>query len=146
MILISIGSLSYYIFGQEYRYAKSFSKQLIEYPLPAKTQVIEKNFDYGVLYGGGPKGSGGYPTVAVYMILSSELSEKEIFEYYNKGKFEIYFEGNEDIKKNSDGKVWYEGNKSTGENLNGESNENDPIKFIIQIRKEFSYPFFIDFY
>ena len=80
------------------------------------------------------------------MKLSSELSEKEIFEHYNEDRFEIYFEGNEDIKKNSYGKVWYEGDKSIGENLNDESNEGDPIKFIIQIRGVFSYPFFIDFY
>ena len=80
------------------------------------------------------------------MKLLSELSEKEIFEHYNEERFEKYFEGNEDIKKSSDGKVWYEGNKSTGENLKDEGNEGDPIKFIIPISEVFSYPFFIDFY
>ena len=146
LILIGFCLLFYFIFGQEHRYAKNHANQLFDYPLPPKTEVIDKDFDYGVLYGGGPWGSGGHPTVAAYMKLSSELSEKEIFEHYNEDRFEIYFEGNEDIKKSSDGKIWYEGDKSTGENLKNESNEGDPIKFIIQIRGSFSYPFFIDFY
>ena len=146
LILIGFCSLSYFIFGQEYRYAKKHANQLFDYPLPPKTEVIDKDFDYGVLYGGGPWGSGGHPTVAAYMKLSSELSEKEIFEHYNEDRFEIYFDGNEEIKKNSSGKIWYEGNKSTGENLNDESNEGEPIQFIIQIRGVFSYPLFIDFY
>ncbi|PFA60049.1 hypothetical protein [Bacillus sp. AFS015896] len=146
LISIVIGLLLYYIFGQEYRYAKKYANQLFDHPLPEKTEVIEKDFEYGVLYGGGPSGSGGYPTVAAYVKLSSELSEEEIFKHYNNNEFEIYFEGDETIEKNSEGKIWYEGKKSTGENLNGKSNKEHPIQFIIQSRTEFSYPFFIDFY
>lgn len=108
--------------------------------------MIEKYFDYGVLYGGGPWGSGGYPTVVAYMKLSSELSEKELFNHYNKNKFEIFFEDSEIIEKNREGKKWYEGQNSTGKNLSYKINKNDPINFIVQYRKEFSYPFFIDFY
>lgn len=43
------------------------------------------------------------------MKLSSELSKEEIFKHYNNNEFEIYFEGDETIEKNSEGKIWYEG-------------------------------------
>ncbi|MDT0150197.1 hypothetical protein [Priestia aryabhattai] len=145
LVLIGISFLSYYIFGQEHRYAKRYAYQLFDYPLPQKTKVIEKDFDHGVLYGGGPWGSGGRPTVAAYMKLSSELSQKEIFNYYHKNQFEIYFDGDEIIKKSSKGKIWYEGKNAIGENLSNKSNKGTPIQFIIQSRKEFSYPFFISF-
>lgn len=148
MILISIAIilLFYYVLGQGHRYAKLYSSELFYYELPKKTKIIEKNFDYGVLYGGGPTGSGGYPTIVAYMKLSSELSEQAIFTHYNGREFEIFFEGSEIIKKNIHGKIWYEGEKSKGEELSEETNENNPIKFIVQYRTEFSYPFFVDFY
>ncbi|KYG33647.1 hypothetical protein [Priestia endophytica] len=145
LVLIGIGSLSYYIFGQEHRYAKRYAHQLFDYPLPPKTKIMEQDFDHGVLYGGGPSGSGGYPTVAAYMKLSSELSEKEIFDYYHKKHFEIYFEGDETMEKDSKGRIWYEGKNAVKENLSIENNKGRPIKFIIQSKKEFSYPFFISF-
>lgn len=145
LVLIGIGSLSYYIFGQEHRYAKRYAHQFFDYPLPQKTKVMEKGFDHGVLYGGGPSGSGGYPTVASYMKLSSELSEKEIFDYYHKKQFEIYFEGDATMEKDSKGRIWYEGEDAVKENLSIENNKERPIQFIIQSKKEFSYPFFISF-
>ena len=83
-VILIIGFLIYALFGQEYLYAKSFAAEFYEYPLPDKTKVTEKNFDYGVLFGGGPSGSGGYPTVASYIEIESELSEKELYDYYNK--------------------------------------------------------------
>jgi len=109
------------LFGQEYLYAKSFASKLYEYPLPDETKVIEKDFAYGVLFGGEPSGSGGFPTVASYIVLESDLSEKDLYDYYNKDKvipipckdtkkigFEIYFADhyNKQIKKD---KVWFEG-------------------------------------
>ncbi|WP_130805595.1 hypothetical protein [Senegalia massiliensis] len=146
LISITIILLLYYVFGQGHRYAKSYANRLFAYQLPEKTKIIEKDFDYGVLYGGGPRGSGGYPTMVAHMKLSSELSEKEIFNHYNKNKFEIFFEGYETIKKNSEGKKWYEGQKSTGKTLSDEMNKDEPINFIVQYRTEFNYPFFIDFH
>lgn len=145
LVLISISSLSYYIFGQEHRYAKRYAYHFFDYPLPQKTKVIEKDFNHGVLYGGGPWGSGGRPTVAAYMKLSSELSQKEIFNYYHKNRFELYFDGDETIEKSSKGKIWYEGENATAENLSNKRNKETPIQFIVQSRKEFSYPFFISF-
>lgn len=146
IILIVIILLAYYVFGQEYRYAKINSNRLFDYELPKKTKLIEKDFDYGVLYGGGPSGSGGYPTVVGYMKLSSELSEKDIFNYYEQVDFEIFFEGSEILKKNNEGKEWYEDNKISNTKLSDEKNEDNPINFIVQDRTEFTYPFFIDFY
>lgn len=106
-ISIAIILLLYYLLGQEHRYAKIYSNELFDYELPKKTKVIEKDFDYGVLYGGGPTGNGGYPTVVAYMKLSSELSEQDIFNHYNKNKFEIFFEGFEIIEKNIQGKLLF---------------------------------------
>ena len=146
LILIVSVLLLYYVFGQEYRYAKIYANELFDFEIPEKTKVVEQNFDYGVLYGGGPTGSGGYPTVVAYIKLSSELSEKEIFNHYNKNEFEIFFQDSEIITKNIQGKKWYDGKKSKGENLSFKINNDDPIKFIVQYRKEFSYPFFIDLY
>lgn len=82
--ILIIGFLIYALFSQEYLYAKSFAAELYDYPLPEKMKVIKKDFDYGVLFGGKPSGSGGYPTVAAYIEIESELSEKELYDYYNK--------------------------------------------------------------
>lgn len=155
--LVLMGVLIYALFGQEYLYAKSFADELSDYPLPDKTKIVDKNFDYGVLFGGGPSGSGGYPTVASFIEIESELSEKELYDYYNKDNifsvpgedtkkvgFEIYFAGYHD-KKIEKGKVWIEGNTQPKE-LSSGKNEGSPIKAIVQIRTEFSCPFFIDFY
>lgn len=146
LISITIILLLYYVLGQQYRYAKVYANQLFNYPTPERTKIIEKDFDYGVLYGGGPWGSGGYPTMVAYMKLSSELSEQDIFKHYNQNKFEIFFESSEIIEKNIQGKKWFESEKSKDEELSHESNKNKPINFIVQYRTEFSYPFFIDFY
>ncbi|TDL31996.1 hypothetical protein E2R51_12335 [Jeotgalibacillus sp. S-D1] len=138
--------LFYIFFGQEYVYAKKYANRLLEYKLPEKTKVIEQDFDYGVLYGGGPWGSGGRPTLAAYKRISTELSEKEIFEHYNKNDFEIYFEGTEKLKKNSNNQIWYEGYLKSEDVLSSEENSEEPIEVIIQYRTEFSYPFFMDLY
>ena len=134
----------YAFFGQEYLYAKKYANTLFDVDVPNKTKVIEQNFDYGTFYGGGPWGSGGYPTLVAYQILSTELSEREIFNYYSIKDFEIYFEGMEVVKKNHKNQFWYEGIIKE-DVLNTEKNTEKPIKVIIQYRKEFSYPLFIDF-
>lgn len=137
----------FYVFvGQEYVYAKKYANRLLEFELPEKTKVIEQGFDYGVLYGGGPSGSGGYPTLVTYKKILTELSEKEIFEHYNTNDFEIYFEGTEELNKNFNNQVWYEGYIKSEDILSIEENSEEPVEVIIQYRTEFSYPFFIDFY
>lgn len=70
--IVLIGVLIYALFDQEYLYAKSFADELYDYPLPGKTKIVDKNFDYGVLFGGGPSGSGGYPIVASFIEIESE--------------------------------------------------------------------------
>lgn len=136
----------YFFVGQEYVYAKKYANTLFEFELPESTEVIEKDFDYGVLYGGGPSGSGGYPTLVAYIKISTQLSEKEIFEHYNNHDFEIYFKGAEEQMRNTKGQMWYEGSIKSEEALSTDDNLKAPIEVIIQHRKEFSYPFFIDFY
>lgn len=137
----------FYVFvGQEYLYAKKYANRLLELELPRKSEVIKQDFDYGVIYGGGPWGSGGYPTLVAYKRIRTELSEKEIFEYYNSNDFEIYFDGSVELKKNNKGQIWYEGLMKDEDALSTEKNDEEPMEVMIQYRTEFSYPFFIDFY
>lgn len=146
----------YVLFGKEYLYAKSFTSKHYEYPLPDKIKVIKKDFAYGVLFGGEPSGSGGYSTVASYIVLESELSEKDLYNYYNKDnvipipgeiqrklalKYTLQFTIINKIKKIRYGLKGIQSLKN-----NSQRNEGQPIKAIVQIRTEFSYPFFIDFY
>ena len=121
--------LMFYVFvGQEYVYAKKYAKRLLEFEIPEKTEVIEQDFDYGIFYGGGPWGSGGYPTFVAYQRVSTELSEKEIFEHYNTKNFEIYFEGTEELKKNDENQNWFEGTIKDENILNNEENTEKPIE------------------
>lgn len=137
----------FYVFaGQKYVYAKKYANRLLEFEVPEKTEVIEQDFDYGVLYGGGPWGSGGYPTMVANKRILTKLSEKAIYEHYNSKDFEIYFEGTEDLMKNSKNQTWYEGFIKEEDALSTEENNVEPIEVIIQYRMEFSYPFFIDLY
>ncbi|MFL0366175.1 hypothetical protein ACH0BF_24600 [Pseudobacillus sp. 179-B 2D1 NHS] len=145
-VAICILFLFYVFVGQEYVYAKKYANRLLDFELPEKTEVIEQDFDYGVLYGGGPWGSGGYPTVVVNIRILTKLSEKAIFEHYKSKDFEIYFEGTEELKKNSKNQIWYEGLVKEEDALSTEENNEAPIEVIIQYRTEFSYPFFIDLY
>lgn len=156
LLVVVLGFLWYVFWGQEYQYASGFASKLYNYPLPPETKIINKDFDYGVFYAGGPSGSGGYPTVAAFIEIESELSEKELYNYYDKedvfarpGKnpkkeiaFEFYLDGYQK-KQEKDGKVWYSSNVTP--TLGHKSNQGKPIKAIVQIRAEFSYPFFIDF-
>ncbi|PLR91940.1 hypothetical protein [Bacillus sp. T33-2] len=125
---------------------RKYADKLLEYKVPEKTEVIEQDFDYGVIYGGGPWGNGGYPTLVAYKRILTELSEKEIFDHYNTKDFEIYFKGAEELKKNNNNQIWYEGYIKKEDALSTEENNEHPIEVIIQYRTEFSYPFFIDFY
>jgi hypothetical protein len=136
----------YIFFGQEYVYAKKYADKLLDYQLPEKTKALEEEFDYGVLYGGGPWGSGGRPTVVAYKRISTELSEKEIYKHFDTNDFEIYFDGLEEIKVNSKGQMWHEGTTKDANVLSSKSNKKKPLEVIIQYRTEFSYPFFIDLY
>jgi len=141
-IILAISWLAVSFFSQDKKTAEEFANKVFSYPLPPKTKVLEQGFDYGVGYGGGPWGSGGQPTVVVYKKLYSELSEKEVYDYYKEQErgFEIYFEGDEEINKTFDGKrTWYEG--KTRENLRTKENTGEPIEFIVQVRTLFTSAF-----
>ena len=140
LIIFAIVWSAVSFFSQDRKNAEEFANKFFSSPLPPKTKELDRGFDYGVGYGGGPWGSGGRPTVVVYKKLYSELSEKELNDYYKEKGFEIYFEGDEEIKKTSDGRrFWYEGKNRT--NLSTKDNTEEPIEFIIQIRKEFTSAF-----
>ena len=140
-LILAVSWLAVSFFSQDKKTAEEFANKVFSYPLPLKTKVLEQGFDYGVSYGGGPWGSGGQPTVVVYKKLSSELSEKEVYDYYKEQEraFEIYFEGDEEINKTSDGRTWYEG--KTRENLHPKENTGKTIEFIVQVRSEFATAF-----
>ncbi|QFF98980.1 hypothetical protein PB01_09115 [Psychrobacillus glaciei] len=145
-IILAVSWLAVSFFSQDKKTAEEIANKVFSYPLPPKTKLLEQGFDYGVGYGGGPWGSGGRPTLVVYKKLYSELSEKEVYEYYKESErvlesgFEIYFEGDEEINKTFDGKrTWYEG--KTRENLHAKDNTGEPIEFIVQVRTEFTSAF-----
>lgn len=141
-----VGFILYALVGERYLYAKNIAHDLYHYPLPAHTKIVEKNFDYGVFFPNGPTGSGGYPTVVAFIEIESELSRKELYNYYNENtlpendevKFEIYFEDSQK-KIEVDGKVFYERSGSPG-SLSSEVTKGEKTKAIIQIKKEFSHP------
>ena len=83
-IILAVSWLAVSFFSQDKKTAEEFANKVFSYPLHSKTKVLEQGFDYGVNYGGGPWGSGGRPTVVVYQKLYSELSEKEVYDYYKE--------------------------------------------------------------
>ena len=99
-ILVSltiIGFILYALIGERYLYSRSFASKLYKYPLPPKTKVVNKDFDYEVFYGGGPWRNGGRPTVAAFMEIESELDAKELYDYYNKN--DVFLEPGSDKKR-----------------------------------------------
>ena len=132
-----IVSLSF-VFGQEDRYAKQFAEEFYDCSFPTKTVLIERGYDYDYIYGGGPSGNGGYPTVVAYMKLSSTLSEKELFHYYNRQDLEVYFDWWVEVEE---GKKWYEGVTPTLKKLSDEANNEKPINVIIQKRSSLVTPY-----
>lgn len=141
LLVISILVFSvfvYYIYGQEYRYAKEFANELYEYSIPPNTVLIEKGYDFAYNYGGGPRGNGGYPTVVAFMKLSSSLSEQEIFNYYDQDDIEVYFDWWVEEEK---GKEWYEGIKPKPQKLSDKENINKTIKVVIQKRSLLVTPY-----
>lgn len=140
LTILAIVCLAVSFFSQDKKNAEEFAKKFFSTPLPPETKELDRGFDFGVAYGGGPWGSGGRPTVVVFQKFYSELSEKEVHEYYKEKGVEIYFDGDEELKKTSDGKrFWNEGKER--KNLSTKDNTEEPIKFIIQIRKEFTSAF-----
>lgn len=147
-IILVISWLAVSFFSQDKKTAEEFANRVYSFPLPPKTKVVKQGYDYGVSYGGGPWGNGGQPTVVVYQGLSSELSEKELVNYYKeigseipslKG-IEIYLEGDEEIQRTFNGeKTWYEGD--TLKNPSTKDNTDEPIKLIIQVRNIFDSAF-----
>lgn len=147
-IILVISWLTVSFFSQDKQTAEEFANKVYTLPLPPKTKVIDQGFDYGVGYGGGPWGSGGQPTVVVYKRLSSELSEKELVDYYKERNsdlpslqgFEVYFQGDEKIQKTFNSKrTWYEG--KTPKSPSTKNNTGSPIELIIQVRNVFDSAF-----
>ena len=132
--------LAFYTYGtiKDIHTVEKVAHTLFSYPLPPKTEEIDKYANYGLVYGGGPYGSGDQGTAVAFMKLTSELSEEELIDYYSDVQsFEIYFEGDERLMENR-GKVWYEGSPSLIPS--SQSNEGDPITLIVQIRTPFTSP------
>ncbi len=84
----------------------------------------------------------------VYQKLSSELSEKELADYYKEKEsgipslsgIKIYLEGDEVVRKTLNGqKTWYDGKAL--ENPSIKDNEGEPIELIIQVKNIFSSAF-----
>lgn len=134
---------SYNFLNYEREIAKNFADKLFSYPLPPKTEITDKGFDYEVLYGEDFLGSEDKPTptVVAYIRLSSKLSEKELMDYYKENNdvessvsslkgFEIYFEGEIENKATlMSKKDWYE-----ELHLNKRNNEENPLELIVQVQ------------
>ncbi len=72
------------------------------------------------------------------MKLSSTLSEKELFHYYNRQDLEVYFDWWVEVEE---GKKWYEGVTPTLKKLSDEANNEKPINVIIQKRSSLVTPY-----
>jgi len=130
---------SYHFLNYEREVAKNFADKLFSYPLPPKTEITDKGFDYEVLYGEDLWESKDQPTVVAYMRLSSKLSEKELMDYYKENNdvesgvsslkgFEVKVE--EEIENRAtfmSEKDWYE-------ELNKRNNEENPLELIVQVK------------
>ncbi|MCP3029610.1 hypothetical protein [Halobacillus sp. A5] len=132
-----------FLYIQDKMTVKDYAQEFYSHQLPQNTKILDKGHNFGVFYGGGPWGSGGRPTMVAYMKLSTELSEKEVLDYYNNNNLsietqngiEVYFnEGRE--KKEKEGKVWYEGKSPLY--ASQDVNQDNPIDLIIQVRTEFN--------
>lgn len=148
--------------------SKEFVNHLYQYPLPPDTIVLENGqFNAKNWIDGG--GNGGYWDVVSFMIVSSELSKKEILMYYKDTELfpvpksnqlgvelELYFE--DDLNKEEYNEGFYYRSKQgsirfissyfndlgeiKNEGLTDETNEN--TNYIIQIHDGFSYFLQID--
>ncbi|RAS77257.1 hypothetical protein [Priestia endophytica] len=135
---------SYNALNYDRNTAKKFANKLFSYPLPPKTEITAKGFDYEVLYEGEFFKEEDPFTVVAYIRLSSELSEKELTDYYNKNNdgfsdisslkgFEVQFEGEQEIQEVLIGK------KTGYKKLNPskKSNEGNPIELTVQVGNMF---------
>ncbi|MFP3729050.1 hypothetical protein U8V72_28080 [Priestia filamentosa] len=145
VVALAIVGWLYYFISHDGRVAKDFANKLYDTPLPPETRIIDKGYDYGVLYGGGPWGSGGHPTVVAYIKISSRLSEKELVNYYSTlpelrtiNGYEVYFKGYAKRNKrfNEGSRSWYEGTLPA--HFNKKRNEKEPIEVIVQVRTTFT--------
>lgn len=130
---------SYHFLNYEREVAKNFADKLFSYPLPPKTEITDKGFDYEVLYGEDLWESKDQPTVVAYMRLSSKLSEKELMDYYKENNdvesgvsslkgFEVKVE--EEIEN----RATFMGEKDWYEELNKGNNEENPLELIVQVK------------
>ncbi|MBG9813717.1 hypothetical protein [Priestia endophytica] len=132
---------SYHFLNYEREVAKNFADKLFSYPLPPKTEITDKGFDYEVLYGEDLWESKDQPTVVAYMRLSSKLSEKELMDYYKENNdvesgvsslkgFEVKVEEEIENRATFMGeKDWYE-----ELNVNKRNNEENPLELIVQVK------------
>lgn len=167
LILSGIVYLGYKLTETD-RVSKEFANHLYQYPLPPETIVLEKGqFNAKNWIDGG--GSGGYWNVVSFMIVSTELSRKEILMYYKDTELfpypksdelgvelEIYFEDDLNKEEYNEG-FYYRSNQGNikfissyfndlGEIDNDQLSEgtNKSTNYIIQIHSGFSYFLQID--
>ncbi|MCM3537888.1 hypothetical protein [Priestia endophytica] len=132
---------SYHFLNYEREIAQNFADKLFSYPLPPKTEITDKGFDYEVLDGEGLWWSKDQPMVVAYIRLSSKLNEKELMDYYKENidvgsdvsslkGFEINFEEEiENLATFTDEKDGYE-----ELNVNKRNNEENPLELIVQLK------------
>ncbi|RAS73187.1 hypothetical protein [Priestia endophytica] len=145
LLILALSVLwSYNALNHDRNTARKFANKLFSYPLPPKTEITAKGFDYEVLYEGEFFKKGDPFTVVAYIRLSSELSEKELMDYYNRNNdgfsdisplkgSEVHFERGQKIQEVLIGKK--KGYKKS--NLSKKSTEGNRIEFIVQVRNIF---------
>ncbi|RPK14753.1 hypothetical protein [Priestia endophytica] len=144
LILVLSVEWSYNALNHDRNTARKFANKLFSYPLPPKTEITAKGFDYEVLYEGEFLENEDSFTVVAYVRLSSKLSEKELIDYYKRNhdgfsdisplkSFEVQFERSQEIQEGLIGKkTWYKES-----NLSKKNNEGNPIELIVQVRNMF---------
>lgn len=56
VVLSIIAFFFYNLLSEDKQAVEEFANEFFSYTLPTKTKIIEKEYDYGVSYGGGPWG------------------------------------------------------------------------------------------
>lgn len=151
--LVLLIYLTIYYIGQPDRVSNEFAKKLFDYPLPNETTLIEqKQFNGRNWIGGG--GSGGEWNVVAYMKVNTQLSKREIVNYYSIAgdfpfpnsdkhgvKVEIYFENNRKLVDYREGKYYVtrKGFHQTIDNISSNELEGVSNEVIIQIVSGFKY-------
>ncbi len=142
--------------------SNNFAKQLLDYPLPPQTEVIEKEQVNGKSL---VSGNGGYWGVIASIRLSTKQSKEEILLYYQKaGLFnypksdkrgvepEIYFEDNLQKVERSEGyffrsedgsrlplRTYFEESGEMVVTKNNIEETDKELEYVVQITSDFDY-------